>query len=78
MSHRKWGPNWEPLHEPGDDQETAEPKGLECPRCGCRHFEVIKTSPSRNGYIVRRRECRHCGHRLTTTERIVGKGDSGD
>ena len=41
--------------------------GLECPDCGCRHFRVTKTVQG-NGVIVRRRECRNCGKRLTTYE----------
>lgn len=45
--------------------------GLECPKCGCRHFEVVKTIRQAKR-IVRRRECRHCGRRVTTSEKIVG------
>jgi len=41
--------------------------GLECPECGCRDFRVTKTRQG-DGVIVRRRECRHCGHRITTFE----------
>lgn len=52
-------------------QEAARtPRGLECPRCGCRHFRVIYTRAAWGGRIVRRRECRHCGRRVTTSERI--------
>jgi len=50
-------------HEQGD--------GLQCTRCGCRLFAVI-SSTRRPGYILRRRKCRHCGKRVTTTERPVG------
>ena len=46
-------------------------RGLECPRCGCRHFHVLYTRAAIGGRILRRRECRHCGRRLTTYE----KGD---
>ena len=49
-----------------------EPRGLECPRCGCGHFYVIYTRQAGRGRIVRRRECRHCGRRVTTREAIVG------
>ena len=45
--------------------------GLECPKCGCRHFEVIETTQRRPGAILRRRACRHCGHRVTTYERVI-------
>ncbi len=58
-------------------QATAPPpdrerRGLECPRCGCRHFRVIYTRSAWGGRIVRRRECRHCGRRITTSERLSG------
>jgi transcriptional regulator NrdR family protein len=52
-------------------RKPTEPRGLECPRCGCRHFYVVYTRP-RAGKIVRRKECRHCGRRVTTTERVAG------
>ncbi len=45
--------------------------GLECPDCGCRHFTVISTEPRASGNIARRRVCRHCGKRVTTSERII-------
>ena len=45
--------------------------GLECPGCGCRHFSVVYTRPWRPGRIVRRRECRHCGRRMTTIEQAL-------
>jgi transcriptional regulator NrdR family protein len=46
------------------------PRGLECPRCGCRHFRVVYTRAAQGGRIMRRRECRHCGRRITTSERV--------
>jgi len=55
------------------DLISQPPRGLECPRCGCGHFEVVKVCQG-PGYVRRRRECRHCGRRVTTTERIVGAG----
>ena len=50
---------------------TAETKpvgtrGLKCQACGCRHLYVVYTRPARNHHIMRRRECRHCGKRMTT------------
>lgn len=48
------------------------PRGLECQRCGCRHFRVVYTRPGAGGRIVRRRECRYCGRRVTTIERVHG------
>jgi transcriptional regulator NrdR family protein len=50
----------------------AETRGLECPRCRCGHFRVIYTRPAQGGRLVRRRECRHCGRRMTTWEKAVG------
>jgi transcriptional regulator NrdR family protein len=49
-----------------------EQRGLECRQCGCKHFRVIYTRPCRGGQLVRRRECRHCGRRMTTRERVIG------
>lgn len=48
----------------------GKPKGLACPACGCRHFEVLYTRATPMGTIRRRRQCRHCGRRVTTTETI--------
>ena len=48
---------------------TAESRGLACRYCGCGHFHVIYTRPTWGGRIMRRRECRHCGKRMTTWER---------
>ena len=42
--------------------------GLECRRCGCRHFYVVYTRRGPGGSLVRRRECRNCGQRMTTIE----------
>ncbi len=59
--------------------ENARPKqaddnhrGLECRACGCKHFRVIYTRAYRGGQVSRRRECRHCGRRMTTRERAIG------
>ena len=45
-------------------------RGLECPRCGCRHFHVLYTRAAIGGRILRRRECRYCGRRMTTYEKV--------
>lgn len=48
---------------------TPEPKrGLSCPRCGCDHLPVLYTR-QKLGHILRVRQCRHCGRRITTRER---------
>ena len=48
---------------------TKQDYGLECRHCGCKHFRVIYTRPYRSGRIMRRRECRDCGKRITTWEK---------
>jgi transcriptional regulator NrdR family protein len=61
------------MSEDEDRSESEKPQGLVCRVCGCRHFWVVYTRPSaRPGWITRRRECRHCGKRITTREREVG------
>ena len=47
--------------------EARGSAGLECHHCGCRDFRVVKTQRGA-GVVVRRRECRHCGERVTTIE----------
>jgi hypothetical protein len=46
-------------------------RGLECPDCGCRHFDVVRTIPGMR-HIRRVRSCRYCGRRVTTSERVDG------
>jgi hypothetical protein len=45
-------------------------RGIAC-SCGSSELHVVRTTRER-GYIVRRKECRVCGHRVTTIERRVG------
>lgn len=52
------------------DGQTKEAAGLECRECGCRHFDVINTY-RQSGRIIRRRACRYCGKRITTSEKII-------
>jgi len=48
---------------------TSAPKrGLACPTCGCGHFRVLYTRRALGGRLLRRRECRYCGRRMTTYE----------
>jgi transcriptional regulator NrdR family protein len=47
-------------------------RGLECRVCGCKHLRVVYTRSRSEGKLVRRRECRHCGTRMTTCERAIG------
>ncbi len=44
------------------------PRGLMCRQCGCGHFRVLYTRRALGGRLLRRRECRHCGQRMTTYE----------
>lgn len=46
-------------------------RGIQCPACGCGHFRVIYTRKTVGQRIVRRRECRHCGRRLSTIEKAI-------
>lgn len=50
--------------------------GIECRHCGCRHFYVIYTRRAAGGRLVRRRECRNCGKRMTTVEQELSDGAS--
>jgi transcriptional regulator NrdR family protein len=47
---------------------SPQPKGIECPQCGCRHFYTTHTEPLPDGRIRRRKSCRHCGRRIVTYE----------
>ena len=47
-------------------------RGLRCRKCGCGHFRVIYTRRGSGGKLIRRRECRYCGQRMTTWERSLG------
>jgi len=54
----------------GKQCSTADQtRGLACHRCGGHEFRVIYTRPTWGERIMRRRECRHCGKRVTTWER---------
>lgn len=46
--------------------------GLRCRKCGHRRFKVIYTRAAFGSQIIRRRECRRCGTRFTTAERLLG------
>ena len=56
-----------------DQAQTDKPRppGLVCPRCGCADLRVVNTKQRANR-VSRRRECRHCGKRITTSEKLVG------
>lgn len=54
--------------QPIDNKQSASKRGLECPGCGCGHFHVLYTRRALGGRLLRRRECRYCGRRITTYE----------
>jgi transcriptional regulator NrdR family protein len=56
-----------------DKPSLQQKRGLECPNCGCAHFRVLYTRRAVGGRLLRRRECRYCGRRVTTYE-VVGNG----
>lgn len=51
-----------------------EERGFRCKQCGCRQFRVIYTRAAWGGKLIRRRECRNCGQRITTWEKPIGYG----
>lgn len=56
--------------DPETSRDSKDQRGLICPKCGCRHFRVIYTRARWGGRILRRRQCRHCGKRVTTFEQL--------
>jgi len=56
------------MAQPMDNRTISQKRGLECPRCGCGHFRVLYTRRAWGGRLLRRRECRYCGQRMTTYE----------
>ena len=53
-----------------DNRNRDTSGGLTCSKCGCHDFKVLQTREV-SGRVTRRRQCRNCGHRITTTERVV-------
>jgi len=64
------------VERPSPERKSWPPdedkRGLECRYCGCRDFRVIYTCRGSGGKLIRRRECRHCGKRMTMWERPIG------
>ncbi len=59
-----------PVVKPDKLDEAPKPyAGLECSRCGCRHFHTTHTT-QKKGFIRRRKECRNCGKIINTREEI--------
>ena len=57
--------------KPVSASSATDQRGLICRHCGCRHFRVVYTRPAWGGRIMRRRECRYCGKRMTTWEKAL-------
>lgn len=56
-----------------EDKKSADHnRGLQCSKCGSRHFWVVQTRSAGGGKVIRRRECRHCGQCVTTWGRMIG------
>ena len=53
------------MKQPGEKPTS----GLCCPDCGCAMLQVVYTRHRAN-HIFRLRECRYCGRRVRTRERI--------
>jgi len=51
-----------------DEVVDGQKAGLVCRACGCQHFHVVYLKRRPNGVVMRLRECRHCGKRITTRE----------
>lgn len=49
--------------------QDEKPTGVRCPKCNCGHLFVVYTRRQPNGKILRRRQCRYCGRRVTTLEK---------
>jgi len=52
-------------------QKPDEQPGLVCPKSGRCDFRVIYTRRACGGKVVRSRECRHCGKRVITYQRVL-------
>ena len=48
---------------------TNDNRGLECPKCGCKHFE-FSYSKDVPGARERVKRCRHCNTRILSIEAI--------
>ncbi len=51
--------------------KSPDDRGIRCPKCGCGRLWVVYTRKVSGRRLMRRRECRDCGRRVTTVERVV-------
>lgn len=56
------------------EKAEATAKGLTCPKCGCRRMPAVYSKPKDGGKVQRQRECRDCGRKIVTIERILHHG----
>ncbi|QDU44594.1 transcriptional regulator NrdR [Symmachiella dynata] len=55
-----------------NNKALDQQRGLQCSACGHQRLRVIYTRAAKGSKLVRRRECRNCGARITTWERTAG------
>jgi transcriptional regulator NrdR family protein len=53
-------------------KRDSSDRGLRWRQCGAGRLRVVYTRHAPGGKVVRQRECRACGARVTTWERVVG------
>jgi len=56
-------------------ENKSEFRGVECPRCGCRHFFTLRTEHLDDGRIRRRKACRNCDRGVVTIEEFRTERD---
>ena len=49
---------------------TSPPVGITCPTCGCSHLPVVYTRRAPLHRIKRVRQCRNCGRRVVSYEKV--------
>ena len=60
------------MTKPTNQSQPDDDRGLACPECRCRHFFVVYVRRAKHQRVMRRRECRNCGRRITTYEKVSG------
>jgi transcriptional regulator NrdR family protein len=56
-----------------DKQTDQVQEGIRCPDCEGQHLRVVYTRQRGKGRRIRKRECRNCGRRFLTVERVAGE-----
>lgn len=56
------------MAEPDRRRDRSPPRGVYCPKCWCTWCPVYYTRSIGMGRIRRCRICKHCNHRIYTTE----------